>query len=438
MKISNAWICQVKEKDVLPVFGDLTITGGKISGIDPKAFESFINSPGPQNDPGNFDAGGRVLTIPLVNFHEHFYSRLGKGLNINGPMDSFLNILKNLWWKLDLKLTRDMIRASVLMGAMESIRNGVTYVFDHHASPAFTKGSLSLISDILQDFGLRGVLCFETSDRNGPQKADAAIDENRDFLKRCNDDIKALLGLHASFTLSDGSLQKTAALKDEFDLGIHVHICEGFEDRQISESDFNKAPLKRLLKHRLINPKSILSHGIHLKKEELEQMAEIGCAMALNPESNMNNAVGLPDFMSLPENLPLLCGTDGMHSNPAKTLKQLFLLFRHQGSSFGEAFSWIQKIYFDQIKYVKQHFNDFPRLNIGDRADMIVWDYVPPTPFSAENFWGHYIYGIIERQVHSVLQNGNWLMQNFQLQIDDESILIRDIFKEGKKLFESF
>ena len=121
-------------------------------------------------------------------------------------------------------------------------------------------------------------------------------------------------------------MQKTAALKDEFDLGIHVHICEGFEDRQISESDFKEAPLKRLLKHGLINPKSILSHGIHLKKEELEQMAEIGCAMALNPESNMNNAVGLPDFMSLPENLPLLCGTDGMHSNPAKTLKQLFFV----------------------------------------------------------------------------------------------------------------
>lgn len=435
MKIINAWICQITEQKIIPVFGDLSITDGKITGINPTDFESFINNPAPKKDSEIFDAGGRVLTVPLVNFHEHFYSRLAKGLNLTGPMDSFLNILKNLWWKLDLKLTRDMVRASVFMGAMESIRNGVTYVFDHHASPAFTKGSLSLIADTLQKFGLRGVLCFEASDRNGPQMANAGIDENRDFLKSCNDEIKALLGLHASFTLSDNSLQKAAALRDEFNLGIHVHICEGFEDRQISESEYYGAPLERLIKYGLVNRKSILSHGIHLRKAELEQMSGIGCAMALNPDSNMNNAVGLPDFTKLPENLPLLCGTDGMHANPAKTLKQLFLLFRHQGGSFDAAFSWIHKIYFDQFAFVKQHFSDFPALNIGDRADMILWDYIPPTPFSTENFWGHYIYGIVERQIHSVLQNGKWLMKNFQLQINDESVLIRDIFKEGKKLF---
>ncbi|MCB9057993.1 MAG: amidohydrolase family protein [Calditrichae bacterium] len=435
MKITNAWICQIKEKKIIPVFGDLSITDGKITGINPTDFESFIHNPAPKKD-STFDAGGRVLTTPLVNFHEHFYSRLAKGFNISGPMDSFLNILKSLWWKLDLTLTQEMICASVLMGAMESIRNGVTYVFDHHASPAFTKGSLSLIADTLQEFGLRGVLCFEISDRNGPQMAGAGVEENRDFLKHCNDDIKALLGLHASFTLSDESLQKAATLRDEFDLGIHVHICEGFEDRQISESDFNEAPLKRLLKHGLVNPKSILSHGIHLQKEELEQMAEIGCAMALNPDSNMNNAVGLPDFTKLPLNLPLLCGTDGMHANPAKTLKQLFLLFRHQGGSFDDAFNWIQKVYFDQLSFVSQYFHDFPALNIGDRADMILWDYVPPTPFSIENFWGHYIYGIVERQVHSVVQNGKWLMRDFQLQNIDESIFIKDIFTEGKKLFD--
>ncbi len=136
-------------------------------------------------------------------------------------------ILQNLWWKIDLALDSEMIRASAQMAALESIRNGVTYIFDHHSSPNSAEGSLKIIADILREFGLRGVLSFETTDRNGKQFSENGILENINFLKNLTDnDFKTMLGLHASFTLNDDTLRKASKIIKEYGIGIHIHLCE--------------------------------------------------------------------------------------------------------------------------------------------------------------------------------------------------------------------
>jgi len=160
IKITNAWLCQVKDKSVIPIFADVVIVDGKIKEILQQDFSEFISEK-KISDEKSIDAGGRVVTIPNVNFHDHFYSRLAKGLNVTGDTSNFYSILKNLWWKLDLALDLEMVNASAQMAAAESIRKGVTYIFDHHASPSFTRGSLETIAKVLKEFDLRGVLCFE-------------------------------------------------------------------------------------------------------------------------------------------------------------------------------------------------------------------------------------------------------------------------------------
>ena len=198
--------------------------------------------------------------------------------------------------------------------------------------------------------------------------------------------------------------------------------------------NFKKLPTQRLENYALLNGKSILAHGIYLNKSDYKIIQKSKSALVFNPDSNMNNAVGLPKFGIIPDDIPILCGTDGMSSNPSRTLKQLFLLGRLSGMSFESAFEWIQKIYFDQINFIKNYFPDFTSLIIGDRADFIIWDYVPPTPFLSENFWGHFIYGILERPVHSVVQNGKVLMNNFRF-IKDYENYKKSINEQGKRLF---
>lgn len=437
IRISNGWICQITGKKIIPVFGDILISEGLITKIEEGDFNEFLSMPDYKAD-ADLDAGGRVITIPNTNFHDHFYSRLAKGLPIKDSMDNFENILKNLWWKIDRALDKDMIKASAQMAVLESIRNGVTYIFDHHSSPDSTDGSLEIIADEIKKAGIRGVLCFEVTDRNGEVLSDAGVSENVKFLNHSTDsNIKALMGLHASFTLNDETLSRVSEAVEELGLGIHIHLCEDKSDRVDSLKRYNKLPVDRLIKFNLLNDKSILAHGIHLTDQEYDLIADRGSSIVYNIDSNLNNSVGLPDFTRVPDTIPVLAGTDGMNANPARTLKQIFLLSRNMGMSFEESFDLCSKIYSDQLNFIKKYFPDFPTLNIKDRADLVVWDYIPPTPFNEDNFWGHFIYGILDRPVQSVIQNGNILMNDFKIMMDT-SAYQNNIVAQGNRLYNKW
>jgi len=430
--IQNAWICKIESESVNPLFGNMLIENGIITQIN--STDISIR----QKDFDIIDAQGRVVTIPNVNFHDHIYSRLAKGLPLHGSMENFPEILENLWWKLDLLLNHEMIKASADMAAIESIRNGVTYIFDHHASPSHTLGSLNCIKETLSEFNIRNVLCFETSDRNGEQLKEEAIKENQDyFLYNTNENSKGMFGLHASFTLDDSTLNSIKDFLAKNDIGIHIHICEDESDRNLSMKKYGKSPVQRLLDFNLVNEKSILVHGVHLTKEELDLLKDKKPALAINLDSNLNNAVGTPQFKNIPEEISILCGTDGMHANIPRSQKQFFLMMRNQKLSFDKAFYLFRKMYFDQHRFVRKYFPDFSSLQVGDRADLIIWDYVAPTPISQSNFFGHYIYGILERQIHSVIQNGKVLMNAFSLTDIDETKINNYIYEQGKRLVES-
>ncbi len=439
LTIKNLNLIQIKENDINPVFCDLRIESGKIIEIIPKDFKEFVFNHSENQKPAEdeYDAQGTVGLIPLINFHDHIYSRLAKGLAIKSSTDNFHKILKNLWWKLDRVLDYGMIRASAQMAVLESIRNGTTYIFDHHSSPDSAKGSLEIIANTFSEFNLRGTFCFEITDRNGNELKKEAIKENCEFIEKSNENFKGMIGLHASFTLKDSTLKLIGDLMNDYDTGIHIHLCEDKVDREISKKQFDASPLKRLLKFNLINSKSILAHGIHLKKKEYEMIAERGAAIALNPDSNMNNSVGIPTFKNLPENLKLLLGTDGMHSNIAKTFKQVFLLYRHSGGSFSEGIEFIKQIYFNQIEFVKNYFGNFSTLNLNENCDLVIWDYLPVNELTTDNFWGHFIYGITERYPRSVIQGGKFLMKDYIVGGVDFNYL-KNIALQGLRLKENF
>jgi cytosine/adenosine deaminase-related metal-dependent hydrolase len=352
-------------------------------------------------------------------------------------VENFTGILKNLWWTLDRKLDPETIKACTEIAVQQCILNGVTYVFDHHSSPNSITGSLPIIAKILRDYHLRGVLCYETSDRNNETGSELAFRENSDFIRSgADDDVKGMLGLHACFTLSDDTLLQAQKIVRELSAPIHIHLAEDEADVEYCRKMYNLSPAERLAKYDLLGPECLLIHGVHLNGKDYEILSKAGCPIVYNPDSNLNNAVGLPDFASVPQNIPVLAGTDGMHANVHRSLKQLFLLYRMQHHSFEKAFQWLKKIYFDQINYVKRWFPDYPTLHEGNRADMVLWDYIPATPFQEDNYFGHLIYGLTESRVHTVLQNGEILMRDFKFVKNERNRSIQALLKQGKNLYD--
>jgi cytosine/adenosine deaminase-related metal-dependent hydrolase len=446
--IRNLWLCQTGEGSVGPVFGDLSLEGGRIREVRRTDFRAFLRgragsrplqAPAPDETGGaeTLDGEGRLATPPLVNFHEHLYSRLARGLSPAGPTGGFLAILENLWWRLDRALDLDMVEACARLGAAEAIRSGVTCLYDHHASPGAAEGSLEVIAGALAEAGLRGVLCYETSDRYGPGGVKAALEENRRFLQTHTDgEVRGLLGLHAPFTLSDGTLQAAAEIQRETGAGIHIHLAEDRHDAEHCRARYGLAPAVRLQRFGLLGPDGILAHAIHLDPEDRAALAAGGAAVAYNPDSNLNNAVGLPAFAALAPEVPVLCGTDGMHGNPGRSMKQLFLLARHQGLTAEAAFGFARKIFHDQERFVRRAFPDHPALKPGERADLVVWEYRPPTPLDPGTFWGHFLYGVLESSPALVLQGGRQLLSGGRVQTLEEASAGAAAALQGERLFE--
>ena len=122
------------------------------------------------------DAKGGVIMPAFINTHEHIYSAMARGLSINGyDPHGFLDILDGMWWTIDRHLTIEQIKQSAMTTYIDSIKNGVTTVFDHHASFGHIPDSLSAIEEAARELGIRTCLCYEVSDRDGKEKSLASI-----------------------------------------------------------------------------------------------------------------------------------------------------------------------------------------------------------------------------------------------------------------------
>ncbi len=184
--------------------GDLRVEGERVVEQGP----SLARAAGEET----VDLDGALVLPGLVNAHTHLYSALARGMPAPAePPRSFVEILERVWWRLDRALDEESVRLSALVGAIEAARSGTTLLVDHHASPSFIRGSLATLRRAVEEVGLRSVLCYETTDRNGLEGRDAGVAENRSFLAEGRTPLtRAMVGAHASFTLSDESLDRLA------------------------------------------------------------------------------------------------------------------------------------------------------------------------------------------------------------------------------------
>ncbi len=377
--------------------GYLVLDGGKI--------ERVGEGPAPEV-PGAqvIDAEGKLVTPGLVSAHGHLYSSLARGIPLKRfSPKTFREILEQLWWLLDRALTLDDVYISALVGGIWHLRRGVTAIFDHHASPSAIEGSLSQIKKaIVDELGMRCDLCYEVTDRGGLAERDAGIAENVRFAKE--DTVPgfaaAHMGLHASFTLSDESLEKAAAAAEPLGLSFHTHLAEGKEDPVDALQKYGMRTAERLDKFGILKEGTLLIHGIQLSGAELELLSERPASLIHNPRSNMNNAVGAAQITQmLARGIRVGIGTDGFGADILGELLVARLLAHHvtgDPTALGDAD--LLKILGHNYELAGKFFGlPFGKLGEGYAADIVIWDYDPPTPLDSGNLLSHLLFaGISE------------------------------------------
>jgi putative selenium metabolism protein SsnA len=370
------------------------------------------------------DATGKVVLPGFINAHTHFYSSFARGLTKAKPSKNFNEVLKNFWWRLDSALTTEDCYYSALITLLGSIRHGTTTLIDHHASPQAVIGSLGAIERAVRKTGLRACLCYELSDRDGAGIAKESLAENARFIQRCqhqNDTrVKALFGLHASFTISDATMEKAAALGLELRTGFHIHVAEAQGDQDWSLRHCGKRVVERLKKFEILGPRSIAAHCIHVNRREMDLLAKTQTAVVHNPQSNMNNAVGTANVIELMKRGALVgLGTDAMTTNLLEELRVALwgqhLRAGNPSVGFGEVTSALCA---NNPKIAGRIFGlRFGEICEGAAGDIAIFDYDPPTPLDDTNLFGHLVFGISQAAVDTTVVGGRVLMENKKLKL---------------------
>ena len=388
------------------------------------------------------DACGGIILPGLINLHHHLYSALARGLAPIPPPNDFSQILEFLWLRLDRALTPETVRLSALLGLADCVRWGCTTLFDHHASPSCVRDSLSTIAQSVDEVGLRAVLCYEISDRNSHDEAVAGLVENLSFIDRHHDHphLRGTLGLHASFTVTDKTLDDAAERRPAC-CGCHIHVAEDPLDNEVSESRFGKTPLQRLEERGLLDDKALLVHGIHLGHESLATIARNRSVLIHCPESNANNGVGrLDPERAADQGCTVGLGTDGMSSAMLRSLRTAFLAQRGGREDPTVGFSNLPQILRTNALVARHYFSEplLGEIAPDAPADLCVVDCPPPTPISADNAFGHLVYGAAEAPVRHTIARGQVLLEDFRHTTIDPEEIAEAAREEAPGLWERF
>jgi putative selenium metabolism protein SsnA len=328
---------------------------------------------------------------------------------------------------------------------IDCIKNGATTIFDHHASPGCVPGSLFRIADAARDLGLRTCLCYEVSDRDDEAIAEQGIEENAAYIRDCQqsgDSLRrALFGLHASFTLNDDLLRRSAAMAKELGVGCHIHTAEALSDLTDCQRRYGKRVVERLSDFGVLGPQSIAGHCVHIDEQEMDLLQQQQALVVHNPESNMGNAVGCaPVLAMLQRGVRVGLGTDGYTGDMLESLKVANLLHKHQQQDAAVAWAEPHEMLFGRnAEFASACFDaTLGQLVPGALADVIVVDYDPPTPLTAENLNAHILFGCSGRAVRTTVVNGRVLMQNRRLLVADAAEIAAKSRLQAAQLWQRF
>jgi cytosine/adenosine deaminase-related metal-dependent hydrolase len=376
------------------------------------------------------DVSGCFVTPAFTVAHTHLYMSLALGMPppARAPRN-FAEQLQAIWWTLDKALDDELVSTSALVGAALAAKAGATCVVDLHSSPRAIDGSLDRIEAALDEIGIRGILAYETTDREGRARRDAAVKENRRFLHkiaRGQSPHRALVGAHALMSLNDDALEVLRDLANEFRVGLHLQVAEDGSDAVDAERRKSK------LAHRLatlgaIRSGSILAQCSELPPEMLPQISDAGAFVATSPRSNARQ--GLRTFRGSGPHVAL--GTDGLDGDLLEEARAYALCHREMAGEIGERLVAGQMLSADLSGDTVA-----PRFLPGARADFAIWDYQPITPLDAENVIEHLVRGFRSSKLRHTICGGRFIVRDGVLATTDEAALFQRARLAAARLWE--
>jgi cytosine/adenosine deaminase-related metal-dependent hydrolase len=369
-----------------------------------------------------------VLIPGYVNAHHHLVTGLLRGAPPPAlPTRNQRQRLERVVWPFERRLTPDDVRAAVRTGLLEAIVAGTTLVVDHHVSSGCIPGVLDLIAEEFNAAGVRGILCYEITDRDGEAIAEAGLAETDRFLSERSrgERISGMVGLHAMSTVGPETLQRAAVLAERHDTGLHLHLGESTHDNDDSLARYGARPVPRLHAAGGLTPRTLLAHAIHIDDDEARLLGKSETMVAHLPRSNAANGVGVANLPRLLETgCALGLGGDGFTQDMRAELALVPLLQRQERRDPTiMPPRAVVDIGLDGNAAIAARLGGWRlgRIAAGWTADLVALRYDTPVPLLAENALWHLAAGFPNASVRHLWIGGTLVLRDGEcLTIDQE------------------
>jgi len=416
--------------------GWIIIKGGEISRVGRGDYRKYTRG----QRVSVIDATDKIVTPGLINCHTHLYSALARGLIQASSPRNFVERLETLWWRLDKALTYEDCYWSALVGSLLSLKAGVTTILDHHSSPHAVRESLDAIAGGMRQAGIRGSVCYEVSDRDGQDRALLGIEENVRFatlVAREASPIGCLMGLHASFTLSQPTLLRAREAALENGLGFHIHVAEDNADVVDSQKRYRRRVVTRLADAGILSDRTLAIHCVHVSDQEIRTLNQTGTNVIHCPRSNLSNAVGIaPVAKMFRHGVRVGLGSDGFGASVLDDAYTAILNWRlvEPLPTAGFVESEVLLLYNNQLIAGSILGRPLGLIERGHAADVVIFAYDPPTPINGNNLWDHFLSR--ELRVETVLVDGKKVLDGGKACLIDEEKVFEHSRQLAIKLWE--
>jgi 5-methylthioadenosine/S-adenosylhomocysteine deaminase len=209
------------------------------------------------------DGRGRLAMPGLINCHTHSAMTMFRGSAEDVPVHSWFN---DHIWPMEVNLTPRDVALGARLAVAEMLLAGVTTFADHYFS-------MDEIAKEVAASGARAVLAPTYFSSEGP----AGIDRSAAFAAEWNGAadgrITAMMGPHATYTVDDADLERTAAIATELGIRTHLHAAEGMFQTESSLASRGVTPMQVLHDTGLLESGVLIAHGAGITPDDVRWLA---------------------------------------------------------------------------------------------------------------------------------------------------------------------
>lgn len=393
------------------------------------------------------DAEGKFIFPGLINTHDHMFQVMLRNLGVDLPLLEWLkNIIHPAVAK--LKKKRDWIHTSALLGCVENIKSGNTYVLDNHY--AGRNGHYDAVIEAMIKTGIRGCLARGIYEMNAHEdlieSPDEAIPDCERLVKKwhkaADGRIMVCVAPMHPCQASKRLLLEAKDLSDEYGVLYHMHTAESRGDQELNLKMHGKTDVEFLNELGILSPRYISVHSVWLSKKEIGYLAQSGAHVVHNPVSNMyigDGVAPIPELMDAGVNVSL--GTDGAASNNNQDLIQSmkFAACLHKVSKLDPAVITAQDVLeMATINGARalglEH--EIGSIEVGKKADLIIVDMEKPHIAPVHDPIASLVYCANGSDVNTVIIDGKIVMKERKILTVDETEVLKKANEVDRELLK--